>query len=211
MNPFTIAIVNLKRGVAKTTTAISLADLFGEQVGKTLLLDLDRQASAMEWAETVSGEGSEIAAAVEQLPADAPPARLARLINEAGQGYEWLIIDSPPGDMDRFEAAVEAVAVNGGLVLIPTGTGEVDLPRAVVTMEDIGDRARKFVLLTKTRANTIAVRKAREDLASVGARVLDSEIPLRESIANAASRGLAEAKKLYEPVAEELFERIEAN
>jgi len=106
MNPFTIAIVNLKGGVAKTTTAISLADLFGEQVGKTLLLDLDRQASAMEWAETVSGEGSEIAAAVEQLPADAPPARLARLINEAGQGYEWLIIDSPPGDMDRFEAAV---------------------------------------------------------------------------------------------------------
>ena len=206
--PFTIAVVNSKGGVGKTTTSIALAHLIADQVGPTVLLDLDRQASATAWASEADKAGSPIGADVVPLPADTPPARLARLIADAGAGSDWLIIDCAPGDIDRSDAAIEAVVANGGVVLIPTGASPLDLPRAVVTLDDVEGRAASLVLLTKTRAGTIAVREARQDLKEVGATVLDAEVPLRESVGSAAVRGLGELLGLYEPVADEILRRV---
>lgn len=206
--PFTVAIVNSKGGVAKTTTAVALAQLIGSEVGPTTLVDLDRQGSAAAWALEAAGAGKPLAARVEKVPADLPPARLARQIDQIGEGAEWLIIDTPPGDIDRIDAAIEAVATNGGVAIVPTATTDLDLPRAVVTVEDIGDRARTIVLLTKTRANTKSLRQARLDLADLGMTVLNAEVPLRESISTAATANSAVLLELYEPVAAEFLEMV---
>lgn len=206
--PFTIAIVNSKGGVGKTTTAIALAHLIADQVGPTVLLDLDRQASAAAWAAEAEESGNPIAATIQTVPADTPPARLARMIQSAGQGHDWLIIDTAPGEVDRADAAIEAVVANGGVVVIPTGPGPLDLPRAVVTLDDIAGRAQAFVLLTRTRAGTVSAKQARTDLDEIGATVLASEVPLRESVGSAAVRGLDELLSLYEVVANELLERV---
>ncbi len=203
--PLTVAVVNSKGGVTKTTTAICLAEIFGQLVGPTLLIDLDRQASAVALMAAATDEGRTMAAKAGQVPPDTPPARLARLIDQMGQGYDFLVLDSPPGDMDRIDAAIEAVAVNGGIVLIPSGTTELDLPRALVTVEDVGSRARAVILLTKTRPNTMALRQARRDLEALGVAVLTAEVPLRETLANLTTRGLDEALGVYGAVAEELL------
>jgi chromosome partitioning protein len=203
--PLTVAVVNSKGGVTKTTTAICLAEIFGGLVGPTLLLDLDRQASAVTLMAAANDEGRAMQAKAGQVPADTPPARLARLIDGMGQGHDYLVIDTPPGDMDRIDAAIEAVVVNGGIVVIPTGTTELDLPRALVTLEDVGERAKAVILLTKTRPNTTALRQARRDLEALGAAVLAAEVPLRETLANLTTRGLDEALAVYSAVAEELL------
>lgn len=206
--PFTVAIVNSKGGVAKTTTAVALAQLIGSEVGPTTLIDLDRQGSAAAWALEASDAGKPLAAKVEQVPADLPPARLARVIDQLGEGAEWLIIDTPPGDLDRIDAAIEAVAANGGVAIVPTATTDLDLPRAVVTVEDIGERAKAIVLLTKTRANTKSLRQARSDLAELGMTVLEAEIPLRESISSTPATNDQVLLELYEPVATEFLELV---
>jgi len=208
MKPLTIAVLNTKGGVGKTTSAVVLAHLFGKELGRTCLVDLDRQASAVAWAQQAAENGNALSAEFKQVPPDAPPARLPRIVGELSEGFEYCLIDNPTGDIDRNDASVEVVTANGGIAVIPSGATDLDLPRALVTLEDIADRARAAILLTKTRSGTVALKQAREQLQALGADVLDSHIPLRQTIATAASGGISEAVELYEPVAHELFTKI---
>jgi chromosome partitioning protein len=47
----TVAVVNHKGGVGKTTTAVCLSGALVEQGRRVLLIDLDPQASASKWLE----------------------------------------------------------------------------------------------------------------------------------------------------------------
>lgn len=201
---FTISVVNSKGGVGKSTTALALAHLIHQATrNKTCLMDFDRQGSATFWYNQ-----TEPAFKLVSPPSDMRDTQLARYIAEESTQYDWLIIDSAPGDVARQDASVEAVAVNGGVVLIPSGTSDLDLPRAVVTLQDVQDRAKAFILLCKTRQGTNALKNARKDLEEIGASVLDNDVPLRESLANATTRGLEDLETLYKPVAEELLEKV---
>ena len=63
-----ISVVNLKGGVGKTTTAVSLAACWGEQGKKVLLVDLDPQGSAG-MCVGVTGSGSELLGALQNINA----------------------------------------------------------------------------------------------------------------------------------------------
>jgi chromosome partitioning protein len=207
MSAFDISVVNSKGGVGKTTTAVALAHLLGTEGGQTTLIDLDRQGSALAWAAEAEATGDPLKATVTGVPADTPPARLARLINTEAADTDWLVIDTPPGDMDRIDAAVEAVATNTGVCLIPTSTSkQLDIPRALITIEDIGDRAPTLVLLTKTRARTVSLREARADLVEAKAETMTADVPHRESVV----RSTGDLNDLYRPVAMELLDRVMA-
>lgn len=205
MSAFVIAVVNSKGGVGKTTSAIALAHLLGSEGGNTTLIDLDRQGSALAWATEAEQTGDPLKATVTGVPTDTPPARLARLINDQAEQAEWLIIDTPPGDMDRIDAAIEAVAANTGVCLIPTSTSkQLDIPRALITIEDIGERAPTLVLLTKTRSRTVSLREARADLKEAKANTMKADVPHREAVV----RSTADLNDLYRPVANELLEWV---
>lgn len=207
--PFTLVIANSKGGVGKTTTAVALAHLLAEETQQaTLLLDLDPQASAKTWELTSAETDTPLKCRVEQIGGEVPATRLARKITELSKGVDWLIIDTPPGDLERTDAAIETASVFGGSVIIPTSPSPLDLPRAVVTLEDIEGRAPVCVLLTKTRARTKAITEARTQFEQLNAPVLQTEIPLREHVSNASINGVTDLLPLYKPVASELLERI---
>jgi chromosome partitioning protein len=81
----TVLVVNPKGGCGKTTVATNLSGGLAARGGKVLLLDLDRQQSAMTWLSMRPAHLPHIG----HLKRDGDPAA-------HGKG-DWLVIDSPAG------------------------------------------------------------------------------------------------------------------
>ncbi len=112
----TIALINQKGGVGKTTVALHLATAFHLAGASTLILDLDPQASASEWHDAREAELPH----VESIQ----PARLAKAISTAQEiGTDVLILDTAPhAESTALEAARAA-----DLVLVPCQPSIMDL------------------------------------------------------------------------------------
>lgn len=118
----TIALINQKGGVGKSTLAIHLAVAFTQTGHNTVILDLDPQASATEWADSREAEFPH----VESLQ----PSRLDKRAEEMrGIGADILILDTAP----HAEATALAAARMADLVLIPSQPSMMDLRAMVKT------------------------------------------------------------------------------
>lgn len=112
----TIALINQKGGVGKTTVALHLAAAFWQHGADALVLDLDPQASASEWHD----------ARAEPLPhvESIQPARLAKLVEHAAEiGTHALILDTAP----HAESTALDAARCADLVLVPCQPSIMDL------------------------------------------------------------------------------------
>jgi chromosome partitioning protein len=121
-----VAVVNLKGGVGKTTTALYFAEAAKEQGYAPVVIDADTEGSAIEW----SSQG-ELSFAVVAAEKDAL-ARQARLLEKEGQ---VVIIDTPPNNRETLWAA-SAVADHVVVPVAPTG---VDVNRLRATLEVLLD------------------------------------------------------------------------
>lgn len=112
----TIALINQKGGVGKTTVALHLAAAFWQHGADALVLDLDPQASASEWHDARS----------EPLPhvESIQPARLTKLVEHAAEiGTHALILDTAP----HAESTALDAARCADLVLVPCQPSIMDL------------------------------------------------------------------------------------
>src|SRR3954470_21818332 len=82
-----LAVVNLKGGTGKTTSATALAMSLSAR-GRTLLVDADPQGSALAWSEEAAFPFPTIGLPVRDLHV-----RLLQL----GADYDHIVIDTPPG------------------------------------------------------------------------------------------------------------------
>lgn len=119
-----IALVCQKGGAGKTTMAVHLA-VEGQRRGyKTLLLDIDPQASAAKIMDRREDEPPDVATEA--------AARIERAVKAAaGHGYELIIVDTAP-QADRAAAQAAKIA---DLVVAPVQPSIVDLDAVDATID----------------------------------------------------------------------------
>jgi chromosome partitioning protein len=171
-----LAVVNTKGGTSKTTSAVYLAAGLYRR-GRTLLVDADPQGSALLWSQ----QGGGLPFTTVSLPVRDLPRRLEDL----GQDYASIVIDTPPGDVGIIRSAILAV----DLAVVPVSPTGLDLNRMRPTFELLAELeavnpVNVGVLLTKVRRRTRSAAVIRAVLEERGYPVLDAEVPLAEAYAS---------------------------
>lgn len=112
----TIALINQKGGVGKTTVAIHLATEFTDAGKNVALLDLDPQASATEWGDVRENEFPH----VESIQ----PARLGKTMEQLAEiGADVIVLDTAP----HSEATALDAARHADIVIVPCQPSIMDL------------------------------------------------------------------------------------
>lgn len=198
-----VAVVNLKGGTAKTTSAMFLAAAFS-RYGRTLLVDADPQGSALSWSEAAEVDGYELPFALMGMPTQDVHKKLQRVVGD----YGYVVVDTPPGELGITRSALRAADV-GLVVLSPS---MMDVSRFSPTLdlladaEDLNEGLGYYVLLTRSSRITREGRDAREAMADMGLPVLEAEIPQLAFYSRAFGAAIDELAD-YEVATTELLSR----
>lgn len=156
-----ITVINQKGGVGKTTLSIHAAAAFARRGARTLLIDADPQASAMDWSSMNPNSPSMTVISV-------PKPQVHRDIKTLGAGYDYVFVDGPPRSTDLARSAVAAA----DLVLIPIQPSPLDV-WATKDIVRIVEEAQTFratlqarFVLNRRIANTAIGRDVYDTLAS---------------------------------------------
>jgi chromosome partitioning protein len=211
MEPFVLAIGNVKGGVAKTTTAVQTALWAAHRGVRTLLVDADPGRSSLSWATRAEGWPHDVAPVVAHPTPDLPR-RLAGL----ARGYELVVIDTPhdpTGGAQVGPALASAIAV-ADLLVVPTPPAAADLDRlgdllAAVEREQARRDLRWLIVLTRVdlRRRTLAGEVQMALIARHLPVLLDASVPERASVEDAF--GTAERLVEYEALVDELLAQVD--
>jgi len=195
------AVVNLKGGTAKSTSAMFLAAALAKR-GRTLLVDCDPQGSALTWAEDAEADGGELGFNVVSIPTRDVKKRVDRLAGD----YEHVVLDTPPAELDIVRAALHAADV----VLVAISPSDMDINRFRPTLELVAEVEAVTdldyrVVLTMVRRISREGRDARVAMEALELPVLATEIPFLGVYRRAFGETIEETGD-YEKVAEELLE-----
>lgn len=198
-----IAVVNLKGGTAKSTSAMFLAAALSRR-GRTLVVDCDPQGSALTWAEAAEEDGGEMGFNVVSIPTRDVKKRVDRLAGD----YEYVVLDTPPTDLDIVRAALHAADV----ALVAISPSDMDINRFRPTLELVAEveslsNLDYRVLLTMVRRISREGRDARVAMESLELPVLKTEIPFL-SVYRSAFGETIEDLGDYGRVADELLEVV---
>jgi chromosome partitioning protein len=213
----TIAVLNQKGGVGKTTLSINLGAAAHLAGRRTLILDLDAQGSAIDWSAAREGASKLDGLAV----ARADKALNLKRFEELTAGFDVAILDGPP----RLSNITQAAAVAADVVLVPLRPGVFDwwacsetlslLEAADDTRAVIGrGPVRRMFVLNAADERTRMAKSAQEALAKLG-EVAPVTIAPRVAFAESASAGesvltlaadgpaAADVRKLWEALSAE--------
>ena len=183
----TVAVVNLKGGSGKTTSAVFLAHEWAARGRRVLLVDADPQGTALRWSEQAAFSVSTLALPVKDLH--------TRLAGIAGDRYDLVVIDTPPL-AERAGIVLSALRL-ADLVVVPVAPTMAEFERLSDVWSSIADveplrraPAEVAVLLNRTVANASSTEMVREAITSgTGGwpphRVLEATVPRREALAQA--------------------------
>lgn len=182
MHMQTVALVCQKGGAGKTTLAIHLAAEAAAHGLRTLLLDLDPQASAAKWADR-----RKVDAALDVDVAVDSPARLeAALTQAAREAYDLVVMDTAP-HADQTSLRVARLA---DLVLVPVRCSILDLDAVGATLDLCTLAHRPFaVVLNSAPIRSRVVQEAMETVRGLGAELAETVIRERVALRHALVDG----------------------
>ena len=179
-----IGLLNQKGGVGKTTLSVNLAASLAHAGARVLLLDVDPQGSALDWA--AAREGKPLFPVV-----GLPRATVHKEIDQIGKDYDHIIIDGPPRVTDLARSAIMA----SDLILIPVQPSPYDIWAAdevVKLIEEAGiykEKLKSAFVVNRKIAKTAIGRDVKEALSSYSVPVFASSITQRVIFAEAAAQG----------------------
>ncbi|MGI8934433.1 MAG: ParA family protein [Phormidesmis sp.] len=149
MAPKILAVFNGKGGVGKTTTAVNLAAILAE-THSVLLVDADPQGSASWWVGR--GDRTKTRPPGFDVSQEADPTLLGKL--KKVEGYELIVVDTPPALNSQSLAAVIPIA---DYLLLPTPPAPMDIAALVQTVKKaiVPSGVLHRVLLTKVDSRSL--------------------------------------------------------
>jgi chromosome partitioning protein len=177
----TIAVMNFKGGVGKTTLAVLLANEFANRKRRVLLLDCDPQSSALGWQQW-SGTTIEVQK-VEKIRVGKP----------LGPNHDVVILDCPP----RYGEQCIAAAIVADVAVVPVMAGALDLAATtqLVSIVAQANTRRTSVLpvvfvanrvAPRTRMNSVLLQTLKKMAGGIdGAKVAKVPIPQRTAYVEA--------------------------
>lgn len=181
------AVINQKGGAGKTTLSMNLAAGLSRR-GDTVIVDLDPQGSARQWA---SLGAAPFPATVKQM---APGKWDAKTLHQTFKAYRHVVLDCPPSlDSAASLAALRACDV----ALIPVLPSPVDLWASLRLPQEI-DEARKvnaslkaYLVLNQLEPKSALSVAMHDALAEFGIPVLNAAIRRRAIYRGAALEGVS--------------------
>lgn len=187
----TIATLNLKGGSSKTSTILNLGGVFREAGHRPLLIDMDCQRSAYQWAQQ-GGDKFPYPVVTLQAGKDIKrfKAKLDQLIKE--HKADTVLFDTPP----QLEDEAFFSALLADIVLIPITPSPLDLwagEKAVSTIKEARQERRGLprVAMVPSRLipNTVLAKEIKGSLKQFNEPIAPA-ISMRVAIAEAAIAGL---------------------
>ncbi len=189
----TVALVTMKGGSGKSTTAMCLAGHWMAAGLRTGVIDADTSRSAARWVE--SGD-----ALTDLVVRPVNGKTVAPVLDEMrAQGLERIVIDTPGFRMPGADAAVR----RADLVIVPVRPSPVDFQIAADTAELLDEifagsrRAPVRFLLTQANPASVIARHMRGELTAAGYELFDAELPFRVAYSEAPLVG--STPTLYQP------------
>lgn len=180
-----ITIASLKGGVGKSTTAINLAACLHRDGHRVLIVDTDKQGTCRTWAE-VAGEAGHPGPAVVAVAG----AALRRDLPGLAQGYDVVVIDSPPyaGPEARMAMLV------ADMIVMPTTPGAADAWALRGTLDVLAEvRALRPEIVAAVLLNcadrTRLTRAVRDAVGPLGVALLPAELTSRVTYGEATLAG----------------------
>lgn len=166
-----ISMVNTKGGTAKTTSAIYLATAYSRRGNNVVMLDLDKQGSASDWADRAAENGDALPFAVEVV-------NMKRLARYAGIADQIVIVDTPPGDGQIIDASISV----SDFIILPTQATGLDTARVWETLPAVQAKGPYGVLITAARLGTKLLDEAKATFDDHDVARFDTVIPMKERV-----------------------------
>jgi len=214
MTALSVALLNLKPGTGKTTSAVWLAHVFVQAGKQVLLVDADPSGSALDW--------SDLAAMNPQAPPKAafpfrivalPSRGLHQRVPEIAHDDDVVIIDAP--QLEDHAAIARSAMRYVDEILIPCAPSPIEINRTTPVREEITEvealrerPARAAVLLNRCITRAHSTTNAREALEGLGYDVLRTAVPRLEVYAQSFGVPIPETgRDVWRGVAHDLIER----
>src|SRR4051794_31217355 len=188
------AVINLKGGTGKTTSAVFLAHALHEQGRRVLLVDADPQGSALDWNES----------APEPFPFPViglPTRELHRQLPDVVKPeIDAIVLDTPP--LDKGTGIVLSALRAATVVVVPVAPTPMEYTRLRQVAETVEDAAGLrpdgrpvpvAVLLTRTHPTASATAVYREQIETDGYWCLKPEVRQLQRFAQAYGDNVADA------------------
>lgn len=179
-----ITIANAKGGVAKTTSAIYLAEAYALRCQRDVtVLDADVQGSASLWSDMAETNGESLGLVNVEAANASTLKRLRRNLDAQENPLDGLwIVDAPPQG-PVLETAIKVA----DFVVVPTSPSPLDLQQAWATMADIPEGKPAAVLVTRAEKRTNAYRQTIAGLDAMGTPRFDDDhmVSKRQELVNA--------------------------